>query len=91
MGYLWLPGLFALLQGVDPHEVLEVLGASRRRPLRIDDPTGPALLAVQARTSGGRPLVVVLRHGWPDSTIVGARELTPGELKGFTVWEEMWS
>lgn len=89
MGYTWLPGLFAVLVGVEPSEVMQVLtGPGHRWPRRMTGPHGVPLLAVLGRSAAGRDLVVWVRHaGGLDWTIVGARAMTPGEVAEYEKWE----
>lgn len=89
MGYTWLPGRFAILAGVEPYEVMQVLlGPGRRLPRRVRSPHGLAMLAIRGRTTTGRGLVVFVRHDEGlDWTIVGARAMTPAEGAEFEQWE----
>jgi hypothetical protein len=85
--YLWLAATLAALHGVEPHEVLQALGAVRRLP----GPTvgsDPKVLGIFARTNAGRPLVVTIRRsdGF-DWWILGARDMTDDELATFEAWE----
>ena len=79
--------LLAALGGVEPFEVLQVLGAVRRLPVPAVG-SGPKVLGVFARTSAGRPLVVTVRRGDGfDWWILGAREMTDEERATFQAWE----
>lgn len=88
VGYTWLPGVFAILVGVEPHEVLQVLnGTGRRLPRRVIGPHGEALLAIFGRT-GSRRLVAFVRHDTGlDWQIVGARAMTDAEVAEYDTWE----
>jgi hypothetical protein len=88
VGYTWLPGVFAILVGVEPHEVLQVLnGTGRRLPRRVVGPIGEPLLAIFGRT-GPRRLVVFVRHdAGMDWQIVGARTMTDAEVTEYDRWE----
>lgn len=87
VGYDWLPEALAALAGVEPYEVTQVLMASRRLPVAARS-GGLPFIAVMGRTWAGRPLVVAVRKiGDFDQQIIGAREMTPGELKRFETWE----
>ncbi len=85
VGYTWLPGLFALLVDVEPHEVMQVLqGDSRRRPRPALGPRGLAVLAIFGRSTAGRDIVVIVRHlAGMDWQIVGARPMTAAEAAEF--------
>lgn len=87
MGYDWLPEALTALTGVEPYEVLQVLTATRRLPLAASS-GGVPFIAIMGRTRAGRPLVVAVRKvGDFDQQIIGARDLTPAELKRFETWE----
>jgi hypothetical protein len=88
VGYTWLPGVFAILVGVEPHEVLNVLnGTNRRLPRRVTGPNGEPLLAIFGRT-GHRRLVVFLRHdAGLDWQIIGGRPMTDAEVTEYDTWE----
>ncbi|WP_047891176.1 hypothetical protein [Micromonospora sp. RV43] len=87
MGYDWLPEALAALLGVEPYEVAQVLAARRRLPLAATS-GGVRFIAVMGRTQAGRPLVVAVRKVSEfDQQIIGAREMTPAELKRFEAWE----
>jgi hypothetical protein len=89
MGYEWLDQALEKLRGIDPYEVVQVLGSSRRWPrTAMSSTTGIGVLTIWARTEAGRPLMVAVRRTdeW-DWQIVGARELRPGELVDFEQWE----
>ena len=89
VGYEWPDWALDGLRGVEPHEVMEVLGASRRWPRRATGPGGVQLVAVWARTRRGRPLIVAVRQvGEWDWWIVGARDLTGADLVALEGWEE---
>lgn len=87
MPYHWLPQVLATLTGVEPHEVMQALASHRRLP-RNAVAGGITVLVIFARANSGRPLAVVTRpaEGF-DRLIVGAREMTPGELAVFEKWE----
>lgn len=88
VGYRWLPGLGAILSGVEEYEVLQVLTNSPRWPRPIHGQHGLRYLAVLGRTNAGRHVVVILRPaGDHDSVIVAARPMTPTELTEFAAWE----
>lgn len=92
MGYLWLTITLARLEGIEPYEVLQVLGGSRRYPVPGQSPDGVRILTVWGRTRAGRPLVVALRKV-PDSErdwwILGARDMSASELALLERWETM--
>jgi hypothetical protein len=83
----WLPQALGALHGIEPHEVLEALGASRRWPVPASA-AGMFVLGVWARTRDGRPLIVALRRaGDLEWLILGARDMEPHELATFERWE----
>lgn len=87
MGYDWLPESLAALIDIEPDEVVQVLSAQRRLPLAARS-AGVAFIAVCGRTDAGRPLIVAVRRvGDFDQQIIGAREMTDGELERFEAWE----
>jgi hypothetical protein len=89
VGYRWLPGKFAVLVNVEPHEVMQVLdGSGHRLPRRVTGPHGIPMVGILGLTTTGRGLVVYVRHdaGF-DWTIVGARPMTPGESGEYEKWE----
>jgi hypothetical protein len=88
VGYTWLPGVFAVLVGVEPSEVMKVLtGAGQRLPRRVVGPNGEPLLAIYGRT-GPRRLVVFIRHETGmDWQILGARTMTAAEAAEYDTWE----
>jgi hypothetical protein len=87
VGYEWLAEALAALRGVEPYEVVQVLRAARRMPLAAES-AGVRFLTISGRTQAGRPLVVAVRLlGGLDQQIIGAREMTPQELKRFEAWE----
>ena len=77
------------LVGIEPYEVRQVLDAKRRWPRLGADSAGTGVLTIWARTGVGRALVVAVYHlsgfTWK---IVGARDMTDGELAEFARWEE---
>lgn len=87
MGYeWWAPGL-AMLVGVEPHEVSQVLAARRRLPL---DATfnGLRVIAIYGRTARGRLLAVLIRQvAGHDQQILFARVATDNERMRFEAWE----
>ena len=87
MGYEWLTEALAALRDLESSEVLQVLSADRRMPLAAES-AGVRFLTISGRTQHGRPLVVAVRLlGGLDQQIIGAREMTPQELKRFEEWE----
>lgn len=90
VGYFWLEITLAALRGLEPYEVLQALGNSRRYPVPGRSEQGIRVLTIWARTSAGRPLLVALRRV-PDSQrdwwIVGAPDLDESELALFEQWE----
>ena len=73
VGYEWLPGVMAILRGVEPYEVMQALTAGRRWPRPVIGPGDVPLVTVWARTQAGRLLIVVIRRaGGFDWWIVGA-------------------
>jgi hypothetical protein len=89
MGYRWMPGLFAILDGVEPDEVMQVLdGPDRRWPRPTTGPRGLPMLALLGRARTGRPIVVYVRHDQGlDWEIIAARPMTAGEADEFDRWE----
>lgn len=88
VGYEWLePGLQAL-RGIEPHEVMQVLGGERRWPRPATGPDGHQVMAIWGRTPAGRTLIVVVRQlaRW-DWQIIGARQMTWQEIGEFEAWE----
>lgn len=78
------------LIGIEPYEVRQVLEAGRRWPRPgANHSTGVRVLTIWGRTRAGRGLVVAVYHvagfTWK---IVGARDMTDGELAEFVRWEE---
>lgn len=87
MAYRWLAQALALLAGIEPHEVLQVLSTERRMPLPAMA-GGIRLVTISGRTKQRRPLIVAIRTvGSFDHLIVGAREMTADELARFEEWE----
>jgi len=87
MPYRWWPATLAALVGITAAEVLQALGADRRRPLP-GEALGIPALSIWARTSTGRPLIVIVKHqGGFDWGILGARDMTPDEVAEFEEWE----
>jgi hypothetical protein len=89
VGYTWLPGPFAVLLGVEPYEVMQILeGVGRRWPRRTTGPHGLAMVGILGRTAAGRELVVYVRHdSGLDWIIVGARAMTSAEAAEYKQWE----
>ncbi|MET7396289.1 hypothetical protein ABZS66_22685 [Dactylosporangium sp. NPDC005572] len=88
MGYEWLPGLMAILNGVEPHEVIQALDNPHRWPHPMRDQYGRAFVAIWARTRTGRPVIVTIRLlGGFDAQIVAARPMTPDETAHLETWE----
>jgi hypothetical protein len=86
--YRWLAEALALLAGVEPYEVLQVLSADQRMPVPATA-QGIRILTISGRTRTGRPLIVAVRTVGPfDHLIIGAREMTPAERARFEKWEE---
>jgi hypothetical protein len=87
--YEWDDWALAALAGVEPYEVQQLLDAKRRWPRRATSATGVPVLTVWGRTVAGRPLIVAVYHlGGISWKIIGAREMTGGELIEFSQWEE---
>lgn len=87
MGYEWLAEGLAGLRNIEPYEVIEVLSAQRRMP-RAAQSAGVRFVAISARTTAGRPLIVAVRLlGGLDQQIIGARDMTAQELARFEAWE----
>ncbi|MGH3663897.1 MAG: hypothetical protein ACRDT8_16220 [Micromonosporaceae bacterium] len=87
MGYEWITTALAALVGVEAYEVLQALGADRKRPVPASS-EGVRLLTLWSRSGAGRPLIVTLRHkSGLDWWIVGARDMKPDELAEFEAWE----
>jgi hypothetical protein len=89
VGYEWPGWALDALRGIEPHEVIQALGARRRWPRPAKGPSGVTVVTVWARTYAGRPLIVAVRRTdeWTWS-IIGARDLTPAEATEFAAWEE---
>lgn len=89
VGYKWMPGILAILNDIEPHEITQALTNPRRWPRTARGPHGITYIAVFARTNTRRPIVVVLRHlGGHDSMIVAARPMTPLEIAALETWEQ---
>jgi hypothetical protein len=87
MPYVWLPVALAMLRGIEPYEVMQVLYAKRRLPVPGRSGDVP-IIAICGRTNAGRPLAVAVRRtGRLNQEIVGARDLNPDELARFEHWE----
>ena len=87
MGYEWLAEALASLRGVELDEVLQALSAPRRMPLAAES-AGVRFVTISGRTHAGRPLVVAVRLlSGHHQQIIGARAMTPQELKRFEAWE----
>ena len=87
MPYYWLAATLAALHEIEPHEVLQALGAQRRLPAPAVD-ASIRVLGIYARTLAGRPLLVTVRRsGNFDWWILGARDMTDSELATFEAWE----
>lgn len=88
VGYEWLPGVMAVLRGVEPYEVMQALMARQRWPRPVIGPGGVALVTVWARTRAGRPLIIVIRRSAGfDWWIVGSREMNAAEAAEYKRWE----
>lgn len=92
MVYTWTRWALALLRGVEPWEVMQVLTDKRPRwPRPGRDSAGLAMLTVWGRTRAGRPLIVGVyrdpydRWEWHPAS---ARDMTAAELAEFERWEE---
>jgi hypothetical protein len=88
VGYEWQAWALDALDGLEPHEVLQALGAGRRWPRWATGTHGMRVLTVWARTRTGRPLIVAVRQvdAW-DWQILGAREMSGADLTEFEKWE----
>jgi hypothetical protein len=88
VGWEWIREALAKLQGVEPHEVSQVLNGPRRWPRPAVGLGGVRVLVIWGRTLTGRPLLVVVKHKeGRDWWIVGARELDPDEVAELEGWE----
>ncbi len=90
MPYQWLATAFAVIaaSGIEPYEVLQVLWATRRRPVPVRSPEGLVFLNIWGRTKAGRPLIVTVRRiGGFDAVILGGREMNAPEREEFEAWE----
>lgn len=92
MPYEWLSVAFAVVasRGIEPHEVMQVLYGTRRRPVAMVHPGGLTFVDIWGRTRAGRPLIVTTRPAdgsGRDSAIVGAREMTAAERREYESWE----
>ena len=76
------------LVGIEPHEVRQVLEATRRWPRTGTGPSDTPVLTVWGRTRTGRGLIVALYHlGGFTWKILGARDMTGPESAEYTRWE----
>jgi hypothetical protein len=90
MGYEWPGWALDALRGIEPYEVVQALGATRRWPRPAVGSGGLAVLTVWSRTDRGRPLIVAVRRTDDrDWLIVGAREMRLRERAEFARWEGM--
>jgi hypothetical protein len=89
VGYEWLAVALEGLDGIEPHEVTQVLNPGHPRwPRPAVSDTGIRVLSVWGRTSAGRALIVAVRHiEGLDWLIVGARDMTDKEEDQFQEWE----
>ena len=88
VGYEWPGWALDALRGIEPQEVMQALGATRRWPRAASSDVGLRLITIWARTRRGRPLIVAVRQiGEWDWEIIGARDLRPQELTDFEQWE----
>lgn len=91
MPYEWLQEAFrdVAAHGVEPYEVVQVLGYRRRLPKPHRHPTGGVpVLAIWGRTATGRPLAVFVRLlANREALILGARELSATEREELKSWE----
>ncbi|MBT0768358.1 hypothetical protein KIH74_05450 [Kineosporia sp. J2-2] len=92
MGWKWAP--FFVMEwlgaaGVEPHEVMQVLEATRRWPRpAVAASNGLRPLTIWGRTRPGRALMVAVRYlDGRDWEIVGARALNDRELVELEKWE----
>jgi hypothetical protein len=76
--------------GIEPYEVRQVLESRRRWPRTATDAnTGLRVVTIWGRTTAGRALIVaVFRVDGLTWKIIGARELTTGEMDELAGWEE---
>jgi hypothetical protein len=87
VAYVWIELVLAMLKGIEPHEVLQALGARRRLPVPGMSGDVP-IIVILARTDTGRPLAVGVRKTSSlDQEIVGVRDMHPDELATFERWE----
>jgi hypothetical protein len=88
VGFEWIRVVLDKLEGIEPHEVTQVLAATSRWPRPAVGLGGVQVLTVWGRTRTGRPLMVALRRkdrrNW---WIVGARELDQDEAAELEKWE----
>jgi hypothetical protein len=86
--YEWDEWAMRGLAGIEEYEVRQVLEYRHRWPRPIKGHPGTRVLTIWGRTFTGRALVVAVYHHrdfiWK---IVGARDLTSGELAELTKWE----
>lgn len=88
MGYEWPGWTLDALRGIEPYEVVQALGATRRWPRRASGPGGLTVLTTWARTGSGRPLIVAVRRiDDRDRLILGARDMHLPERAEFARWE----
>jgi len=88
VGYEWPSWALDALRGIEPHEVMQALGADRRWPRRATSPGGVGVVTIWARTRSGRPPVVAVRQvGDWDWLIIGAHDMHPAEKAEFERWE----
>lgn len=90
MPYEWALGaLERLPEGIEPYEVMQVLGSDRPRFPVPSLPGGPRMLSIWGRTDEGRALMVICRwHGGFKHDIAFARDLSESERQMFEKWEE---
>jgi hypothetical protein len=90
VGYEWPGWALDALHGIEPYEVVQALGATRRWPRRAVGSGGLAVVTVWARTGSGRPLIIAVRRvddwRW---MILGARDMRLPERAEFVRWEGM--
>jgi hypothetical protein len=88
VGYEWITAVLDKLEGIEPHEVSQVLAARSRWPRPAVGVGGTRVLTIWGRTRTGRPLMVALRRKdeW-DWWIAGVRELSSNEVAELEEWE----
>lgn len=88
-GYEWLDVGLAFLHGIEPHEVIQVLGARRRWLRPAVGPDGHRVMTIWGTHQPGacpdRGRAPARPWDWQ---ILGARDLDAEEMSEFKAWED---